>query len=425
MWQEISDRIKSVIGEDDYNTYCGLVHELGYCDNILRLQCPNRFYANKVSDCIKKSGYLIGKVEWLFAPTPVSVGTSQAGSVPAETKAINKNKINPKRKRTSFERTPKFKSASELNIYIDETKSDVQQLNTPQLSGPAKTSQITVMPNKYGLTGVANWITLNSAMWTYPNDKRKSATVPIYIDCTDGSKVCYTLYRGKITPKDDGYGQLTTTHCRSMMAIISLWQQQGCKLSGSCAIVECIIADIIHLLGIKYNGAAYKRVLQYITDLAALPICMGNESSIALSYSLLYSVGSEANGKYKLLIHPFITRQLVGRKAVIRDSSILNIRTPIALKLLLLLDSRLAVGHKVVISLVDLVKELDITDIKTSSLVNNVKRAMITFKEVSVCGKTIDMQLSKDSGGKWQLTASLKPFALVKNEIKDLVGCKF
>jgi hypothetical protein len=107
-----------------------------------------------------------------------------------------------------------------------------------------------------------------------------------------------------------------------------------------------------------------------------------------------------------------------------RDNNICKISNPIALKLLLLLDSRLAVGHKIVISLADLVKELDIIDTKTSNLINNIKRAIVTFKNVTVCGKTIDMQLSKNSNGKWQLVASLKPFALVKNEIKDLAGCK-
>jgi hypothetical protein len=360
------------------------------------------------------------------------VGTSQAGSVPTETKDINKNKIKSKRKRTSFERTPKFKSETELNIYIDETKRDVQRLSSisadyadsQQICIAAYKPQIIAMPNKYGLTGVANWITLNSAMWTYPNDKRKSATVPIHIDCADGSKVCYTLYRGNVAPKDNGYGQLTTTHCRAMMAIISLWQKQGCKLSGSCAIVECIIADIIHLLGIKYNGVTYKHVFQYITDLAALPMCMVNSSEVSLSYTLLYTIERRAGGKYSLLIHPFITKQLIGRKAVMRDNNICKISNPIALKLLLLLDSRLAVGHKIVISLADLAVELQL--ISPNKVVRQkIERAILSLKGVSISGKTIDMQLSKNSNGKWQLIASLKPFALVKNEIKDLAGCKF
>jgi hypothetical protein len=352
------------------------------------------------------------------------VGTSQAGSVPTETKDINKNKIKSKRKRTSFERTPKFKSETELNIYIDETKRDVQQLNTSQFSVPAKTSQITAMPNKYGLTGVANWITLNSAMWTYPNDKRKSATVPIHIDCADGSKVCYTLYRGNVTTDGEGYGQLTTTHCRAMIAIISLWQKQGCKLVGSCAIVECTIADVVRLSGVKYNGRSLKRFRKYLDDLAVLPMCMANSSEVSLSYTLLYTIERKADGKYSLLIHPFITKQLIGRKSVMRDNNICKISNPIALKLLLLLDKRLAVGHKVVISLTDLVEELELSDDMRNSL-RHIKRAICLFKDVVVCGKTIDMQLSKNGNGKWQLVASLKPFALVKNEIKDLAGCKF
>jgi hypothetical protein len=191
-------------------------------------------------------------VEWAY--TPILAGTSD--SVPAETKVVNKENVNLIRKRTSFEGNPRFKSKAELNIYIDETKHDAQQLNTPQLSVPAKTFQITVMPNKYGLTGGANWITLNSAMWAYPNDKRKSAVVPIHIDCADGTKVCYTLHRGKISPIDVDRGQLSVSHCKIIMVVVNLWQQQGCKLSGSCAVVDCTIADILSAL--NYNFSGYK-----------------------------------------------------------------------------------------------------------------------------------------------------------------------
>jgi hypothetical protein len=30
MWQEISDKIRSIVGEDNYNTHCGLVKEIKY-----------------------------------------------------------------------------------------------------------------------------------------------------------------------------------------------------------------------------------------------------------------------------------------------------------------------------------------------------------------------------------------------------------
>jgi hypothetical protein len=279
------------------------------------------------------------------------------------------------------------------------------------------------MPNKYGLTGVANWITLNSAMWAYPNDKRKSATVPIHIDCADGTKVCYTLYRGKITLDTNGVGQLTTTHYRIITAIINLWQQQGCKLFNDCSVVNCTITDIVLLLEISDSANNYRRVRQYISDLALFPMCMVNDSGNSLGYTLLSTVNRNVNGKYRLLMHPFITKQLIGRKAVMRDNNICKISNPIALKLLLLLDKRLAVGHKVVISLSHLAKELELSNDMYNNL-RYIKRAIVTFKDVAVCDKTIDMQLSKNSNGKWQLVASLKPFALVKNEIKDLAGCK-
>jgi hypothetical protein len=129
-------------------------------------------------------------------------------------------------------------------------------------------------------------------------------------------------------------------------------------------------------------------------DLAVLPFCMVIDNGSSLGYTLLSAVNRNIDGKYRLLVHPFVSKQLVGRKAVMRDSSILKIRNPIALKLLLLFDSRLAVGHKIVISLADLVRELELTDIKTSNLVNNIKRAILALKDVTVCGKTVDMQLS-------------------------------
>jgi hypothetical protein len=207
-----------------------------------------------------------------------------------------------------------------------------------------------------------------------------------------------------------------------MMAVLTLWQQQGCKVFGGCAIVDCTIADIVRLIYVKKDGRVYKRIQQYIADLVELPMCMINDRGSSLNYTLLHAGTLQADGKYKLLIHPFISRQLVGRKAVIRDRSVLKTSNPTALKLLLMFDSRLAVGHKVVMPLVDLVRELELIDTKTSNLVSNIKRAILIFKDVTICGKIIDMQLNKN--GKCQLVASLKPFGFVKNEIKDLAGCK-
>jgi hypothetical protein len=429
MWKEISEKIKNIIGEDDYNTYCGCVVQLGYADNVLHMQCPDRFYANKVNDCIKQAGYSIDNVEWSY--TPISVRTKETGSVLTETKVIDKNKINSKRKRTSFERTPKFKSETEFNIYIDGTKSDVQELSSistdyadnQQSCIAAYNPSITVMPNKYGLTGVANWITLNNAMWAYPNDKRKSAVVPICIDCVDGTKLYYRLHRGKISPTDVDRGQLSVSHCKIIMAVISLWQQQGCEVFSNCAVVNCTIADILSSLDYNFSGYNYKRVSGYIHDLAVLPFCMINDKGSSLGYTLLSAVNRSVDSKYKLLVHPFLSRQLVGRKAVIRDSNVLKISNPTALKLLLMFDSRLAVGHKVVVPLVDLAKDLELIDTKSSNLVNNIKRAIKSLKGITVCGKGLDMYLSKDSKGEWQLSASLKPF-LIGTEIKDLVSCK-
>jgi hypothetical protein len=191
MLKEISEKIKNTIGEDDYNTYCGCVVQLGYTDNVLHLQCPDKFYANKVNDCIKHAGYSIGNVEWSYTPISVRTRDRETGSVLTETKVIDKNKINSKRKRTSFERTPKFKDEAEFNSYLDGAKYDVQGLSSistdyadnQQSCIAAYKPSITVMPNKYGLTGVANWIPLNSAMWAYPNDKRKSAVVPMDLRC--------------------------------------------------------------------------------------------------------------------------------------------------------------------------------------------------------------------------------------------------
>lgn len=431
MWKKISDKIKDAIGENDYNTYCSHVVQLGYNDNVLRLQAPDKIYANKVSDCIKQAGCSIGVVEWSYSPLS---SVDEKEKFPDKKKVIDKTKINFRRKRTAFEGNPKFKSENELNNYINETKKNIQLLTNKTDCGDSQQacvanykSQAYIMPNKYGLKGIANWTTLNSAMWTYPNDKRKSAVVSMYIDCADSSKSCFTLYRGQSFPDTEGIGQLTTTHFRLMSSLIKIWQDKGSKLLGNYLIViECSVLDIIRLFGGKNNGRNYNRVKQYIADLFQSPFYMDDGKGHSLTYTILHSVNLSDNKKYSLGVHPFIARQLVNRKAIIRDTSTLKIKNPIALKLFLLLDNRLAVGHRIIMSLNDLVKELELNDTKTSSLVNNIKRAIAVLNnDVKVCGKTTDIRLSKNDYGEWQLIASLNPFAVVvENENKNLVGCK-
>jgi hypothetical protein len=65
MWQEISDKIRGIIDEDSYNTYCGLVKEIKYHDDTLYLECPNEIYSLTVNRCIRKSGYN-NKIIWSY-----------------------------------------------------------------------------------------------------------------------------------------------------------------------------------------------------------------------------------------------------------------------------------------------------------------------------------------------------------------------
>jgi hypothetical protein len=68
MWQEISDKIRSIVSKDNYITHCGLVKEIKYHDDILYLECPNEIYTLAASRCIRRSGYN-NKVIWSHIPT--------------------------------------------------------------------------------------------------------------------------------------------------------------------------------------------------------------------------------------------------------------------------------------------------------------------------------------------------------------------
>ncbi len=103
------------------------------------------------------------------------------------------------------------------------------------------------MPSKYGVKDVVSFYLFNSKMFAYPNDKRKKAKVSMDVRFSNGTAKVYDLYRGQLVFNDSGYGQLTTTHAKIFLAIIHIWQEQGCKFADNKGWSCFVDISLLHL----------------------------------------------------------------------------------------------------------------------------------------------------------------------------------
>ncbi|BAV59316.1 hypothetical protein [Candidatus Endomicrobiellum trichonymphae] len=376
MWNEI----KTELTEKIPTIWLEPVKEESFKDDILMLNVPNRYYAEKYKTDFKE---LIQSV--IKTKTGKDIGLQcQIELLPEPITKDKKPKTTSKTpliKETKFNGKPYFESPAELT----EISKEISQAKEIDVDN----TKLTSMPVKYSIKDVVSFSLLNSKMFTYPNDKRKKTKVEINIRFNNGTIKPLDLYRGQLDFNDEGYGQLTTTHAKIFLAITHIWQKQGCKFANNSylAVVDISIRELAKQLGYqKFSGADYKRLLRKTKELADFPMILADMYE-AHTFTLLYDVSNHKlkksrNNKnmLRILINPFIAKQLYERKVILRNPQCYKIKNPTAIKFLICYDKRIIKGNNLRLNISEIANDLEININNITSVAENLKNA---FQELN------------------------------------------
>jgi hypothetical protein len=315
-------------------------------------------------------------------------------------KIIRNNKVNyenmyiklikkPKetKNKTNFKKTYKFEDQAELQSYLDKSERFKQQL--------IKNSNIvnSSMPIKYSDKNVACFTFFDGRFFTYPKDKRKNAKVGITIPFKNGTYKTYNLYRGQIIINENGRGQLNTTHGKMLLAIIHIWQKQGCKFAdkdGFFAFVKISIRELAKLLGYKkFGGTDFKYILNRIMDITRIPNLLSDgKNNFAFTFLNSITICNDTNNKEKttliLSFNPFIAKQLYERKVLLRNPECYKIKNPIAFKLLMYYDKIIFKSNKIKKNITEIAKELQLDYKRQDNLLRDFSVAIKELNNYSI-----------------------------------------
>ncbi|MCA6080098.1 MAG: hypothetical protein LE169_04325 [Endomicrobium sp.] len=348
----------------------------------LTLVVPNSYYVTSISDYFCDRMEAIAKQKFDMT---ISILLIVGDEIEEEPKRIEEDrtlfikKEEPQLEKGTFNKSPYFKNHSDFNSFIR----DVKEQKIPE-----NTTELNPMPCKYGIDDVATFSLLDSIFFTYPNDKRKKAEVNFTLKLADRSRVKMELRRGQITPADEGRGQLTTTHAKIFLAIVHMWQEQGSRYvdeKGYFSAVNVPIRELAKRLGYrKFGGKIFSYLVKAIESLVSCPFCLSNQERF-YSFSFFTSVsGDDDKGNYnrtvfRIMVSPFISRQLYDRRAFLRNSDCYRIKNPTAFKFLLCYDKEIIKGNTLKIGMHDIAEDLEMSS-KMLLNVSSVLRA--AFREL-------------------------------------------
>ncbi|GHT14722.1 hypothetical protein AGMMS49929_10620 [Endomicrobiia bacterium] len=379
MWNEIIIELKEKIPTE----WLEPIKEESFKDDILTLAVPDTYYAQKYETDYEP---LIQNI--LKAKTGKAVGLQfqiVASKLLAEPVIKDEKPKAQLIKKTKFNGNPYFKNPAEFTKFAKETTKKEIEISIGQ-------KVMTSMPTKYGAKDVITFSILNNKMFAYPNDKRKNAKVKMDIRFSNDTVKTFDLYRGQLETRGKGYGQLTTTHAKILLAVIHIWQEQGCKFAdeGQACYVNTTVREIAKKLGYKsFSGADHERLLQKTKDLADLPMVIADRKE-AHSFTILYDVsthviedseGNDTNRRtISIVFNPFIAKQLYDRKVILRKPQCYKIKNPTAIKFLLCYDKRIIKGFNLKMNISEVANDLEIETNKTSNIITNIKNA---FQELN------------------------------------------
>jgi hypothetical protein len=383
MWNEISSELRRLVPEEAYNLWLEPIVEESYVVNnlgqFLTLGVPNGYFLQRVETEYKSQIQQVidlkfGKgIKVLFQ----LISTDLIGEEELIETPKSKTQL---MKKTKFNGSPYFKNEAEIiscykNTGLQKTPTDITELEA--------------MPNKYGIENVATFSLFDSKFFTYPNDKRLKAKVKVDLKFGDGTVKIFDLYRGQSRfDNSAGYGQLTTTHAKILLAIIHLWQYQGSPFvdgSGNFAVVRISIKELAGYLGYKkVSGSDYARLILRVNELVHSPFMLSDGiSSFSLTFLIGFSTFVDKRIKRKIMdigFNPFFSKQLFERKAFLRSSECYKIKNPTAFKFLLCYDKRIVKGNNLKIEICKAAKELEININHFANVLTVLKTA---FKELN------------------------------------------
>jgi hypothetical protein len=399
MWDKIISNLKGKISAE----WLECIKEKSLKDNILTLAVPNMIYLKRFEEDFKSQIQTLIKEKY---GESISIQFQITDSKLSVKPTINDKKIKTETlsiKKTKFSGRPYFESSTELSLYTKDAnlqaKKDIQNL------------ELTSMPNKYGIKDVAAFSLFDSKFFTYPNDKRKKAKVELNIRFDNGTIKTYDLYRGQLTLNDIGRGQLTTTHARIFLAIIHIWQKQGCKFAdakGWFSAVDISMRELAKQLGYqKVSGADYRRLLQRVKELSDFPVILADKLE-AYTFTFLGDVIARTLKKNKtnklmlrLTFNPFISKQLYERRAVSRNPECYRIKNPTAFKFLLCYDKRIIKGNNLKLEIHEVAKDLGLVD-RLSDVILSLKTAIQELNGYELNDQyQLYAELIKDDDNQW------------------------
>ncbi|GHT07607.1 hypothetical protein AGMMS49532_00720 [Endomicrobiia bacterium] len=376
MWNEIIVELKEKIPTE----WLEPIKEESFKDDILTLAVPDTYYAQKYETDYKS---LIQNI--LKAKTGKAVGLQfqiVASKLLAEPVIKDEKPKTQLMKKTKFNGKPYFKNSAELAL-VARDAIQVKNIDT-------QNAELTSMPSKYGIKDVVSFCLFNSKMFTYPNDKRKKVKVSMDVRFSNGTLKTFDLYRGQITFNDVGRGQLTTTHAKIFLAIIHIWQEQGCKFAdnkGFYAVVDISMRELAKRLGYqKLSGADVKRLTVLTNDLVDFPMIL-SDGYTAYTFTFLFDVVARTFKKsrsnrtmLRLTINPFISKQFYDRKVFLRNPQCYKIKNPTAIKFLLCYDKRIVKGNGLKLNISEVANDLEILTEQKSIVAEHLGNA---FQELN------------------------------------------
>jgi hypothetical protein len=367
LWKQVSEKLKEKIEKNIYDLWFESIKIKSFINNTMILLVPNIYFQQRIqNDYLSEIKVAAKSIINLDIEIKIEINSALALEYNLNPKVTTKQKIydnkNTEQKKTIFENNPNFNNQDEFWRYSNDAKQFQQSQNEQIL-------QLNSMPAKYGETNIACFTTFDSRFFTYPSDKRKKVKIEIKIPFNNGIVKTYNLYRGQFVIGDEGRGQLNTTHARILLAIVHLWQKQGCKFAdtnGFFSVVNISIRELAQQLGYKnFGGRDFKRLFNKIMELIEIPnLLVDGTRGFAFTFINKINVLSDTTNRNKTVLRlafdPFIAKQLYERKAFLRNPQCYKIKNPSAFKFLIHYDKKIFKGNKLKLKIEEVAKDLQL-----------------------------------------------------------------
>jgi hypothetical protein len=295
-----------------------------------------------------------------------------------------KTEIETKTELKKFDSNPNFKNKADVEEYVEYT-----QRNKGASVVISKIEAAKPMPMPYSVEDVACFEGFRHEYFTTPQDKRKFAKVRLKVKCQNGDIKEYELFRGKEREVGKSEGQLDTSHAKILLALIHIWQKQGCRFtensSSFCSAIRLNLRVLAQALGYKgYSGTIQTWLLDHLRELRNTHNMLSDgENAVAFSFIQdVYTPSRVGKGKGRIgiesivIFNPFIAKQLYERKAFYRTPECYKLKNPMAIKFLLHYDKAIFKGNVIIKTIAEVVKDLQMENETRKGITKGLKRAV-------------------------------------------------